>query len=127
MTASPYESPHKHLCFAMFHINEADSIVHKIGDRKIELRDVAVLFAMMSCCDYKTGKVKFVAKTLAKRLNITATNFSASVKRLKQEFLVALVLEQNGDKYYVINPYLFSVGRRQKWGHLVSLFSEAIN
>lgn len=126
MTAPIQERQDKHLCFAMFHIIEADNLVGKIGDRSIELRDVAVLFAMMSCCDYKTGKVRFALKTLAKRLNIREANLSASIKRLKKEFLVASVVEYNGDKYYIINPHLFSVGRKQKWGHLLSLFTEAI-
>ncbi len=127
MTLDAFESPDKNLCFAMFHVNEADNLVHKIGERRIELRDTAVLFAMMAACDYKTGKVKFVAKALAKRLNITETNLSASIKRLKKEFLIALILEPNGEKYYIINPYLFSVGRKQKWGYLLSLFTKAIN
>jgi len=127
MTADAYDTPDRHSHFAMLHMHEMDSFIHKIGERKIEMRDAAVLFAMMSCCDYKTGKVKFIAKTLAQRLNITESSLSASIKRLKKEFLVALILEANSDRYYVINPYLFSVGRRQKWGHLLSLFTSAFN
>ena len=127
MTVDAFENPDRYSCFAMFHIHEADSFVSKICERKIELRDTAVLFAMMATCNHKTGKVKFVAKALAKRLNITETNLSASIKRLKKEFLIALILEPNGEKYYIINPYLFSVGRKQKWGHLLSLFTKAIN
>lgn len=117
----------KHSDFAFFHLIESKNLIKLLKDRKLQPRDFAVLFAIMSQCNTKTGEIRFMVKTLAQQIDMNPTSFSNSLKRLKENFLIATVLSHSGDKFYLINPYLFSVGRKQKWGHLLKLFTEAIN
>lgn len=116
-----------HLCFGMFHFHEARNCIQLLKERKIEYRDLAVLFALMSLCDEKNCILRFSVKDLAAEMNMNKTSLSNSLKRLKANLLIASGIKGCGDKYYLINPYLFSVGRKQKWGHLVKLFTEAVN
>lgn len=84
-----------------------------------------MLFAMMSLCDPRTARIKFMVKNLADDLGVNPTSISASLSRLKKIMLVAQFVERNGDKYYMINPYVFSVGRKQRWGLLLQKFLSA--
>lgn len=117
----------KHSDFAFFHLIEAKKLNELLRDRKLQPKDFAVLFAIMTQCNVKTGEIRFTVKSLSEQIGMNPTSFSNSLKRLKQNLLVATVVKNSGDKYYLINPYLFSVGRKQKWGHLVSLFIQAVN
>ena len=117
----------KHSDFALFHLIESKKLVKLVKNRELQPRDFAVLFAIMTQCDVKTGEIRFMVKTLSEQINMNPTSFSNSLKRLKANFLVATIVKHSGDKYYLINPYLFSVGRRQKWGHLLKTFTEAVN
>lgn len=117
----------EHMCFGMLHFHEARNCIQLLKERKIEYRDLAVLFALMSLCDEKNCILRFSVKDLAAEMNMNKTSLSHSLKRLKANLLIASGIKGCGDKYYLINPYLFSVGRKQKWGHLVKLFTEAVN
>jgi len=109
----------------MFHTLEAQRYFGQIKKRDLQPRDFLVLFAMISLCNTKTGKVRFIAQDLAEELGINKTTLSNSIKRLKTNLIVASILEDDGEKYYMINPYLVSVGRKQKWGHMVNKFAKA--
>ena len=117
----------KHLCFGMIHFLDAIRYIPYLKERKLQPRDFAVLFALMTRCDSKTGKIKFTVNGLASEIGFNPTSLSASLKRLKSALMIANVQERDGERFYLINPYLFSVGRRQKWGHLVKLFNEAFS
>ena len=115
------------MCFGMIHFHEARRCVDLLQDRKIEYRDLAVLFVMISMCDENNCELRFSVKDLAAKIKMNQTSLSNSLKRLKSNLLIASTVKNCGDKFYLVNPYLFSVGRKQKWGHLVSLFIEAVN
>ena len=114
-----------HLNFCMFHTLEAQRYFGQIKKRDLQPRDFLVLFAMISLCNTKTGKVRFIAQDLAEELGINKTTLSNSIKRLKTNLIVASILEDDGEKYYMINPYLVSVGKKQKWGYMVNKFAKA--
>lgn len=117
----------RHLCFGMIHFLDAARYIPHLKERKLQPRDFAVLFALMTRCDSKTGKIKFTVNGLADEIAFNPTSLCASLKRLKQALLIANVQERDGERFYLINPYMFSVGRKQKWGHLVKLFTEALS
>jgi DNA-binding transcriptional ArsR family regulator len=115
------------ICFGMFHFHEARKCTELLAERKIEYRDLAVLFVLISMCDENNCELRFSVKDLAAKIKMNQASLSNSLKRLKSNLLIASTVKNYGDKYYLINPYLFSVGRKQKWGHLVKLFTEAVN
>lgn len=116
-----------HLCFAMFHPLASKDCLSFVTDRTLMQRDFAVLFAMMSHCDTTTGRVKFMGKALAETFRVAPGNISTSISRLKKAKIVAAFTDSTGEKYYMINPYYFSVGRRQKWGHSLIRFMSAFD
>lgn len=116
-----------HLSFAMFHPLAAKDYLALITDRTLLQRDFAVLFAMMCHCDTMTGRVKFMVKTLAETFSVTPGNISTSISRLKKAKLVALLVDTNGERYYMVNPYCFSVGRKQRWGAQLVRFMSAFD
>ena len=111
--------------FGLFHVSEGEKITNHIKNKTILQRDVAVLFAMMSKVDTRTGRIRFVVKNLAAEFDVQPSSISASLSRLKKAMLVATFKEYNGDKYYMVNPYLFSVGTKQRWGLFTQKFLSA--
>lgn len=124
---NPHESEDKHLAFGLFHVNEARLWLHKIKDRSLNLRDMTLLFAMMSLANTKTGMIRFTIKELALDLGVNPTSLSASLSRLKKQCMVATLKGDHGDRYYMINPYLFSVGSKKNWGFMLKRFKSAFN
>ena len=110
--------------FCMFHSLEAQKYFGQIKKRELQPRDFLVLFAMMSVCDTKTGKIKFAVQSLAEEIGMNKTTFSNSIKRLKVNLIIAFILEENGEKYYIINPYLVSVGGKGKWAFTLKKFAK---
>jgi hypothetical protein len=124
---NPHEADDKHLAFGLFHVNEARLWLHKIKDRSLNLRDMTLLFAMMSLANTKTGMIRFTIKELASDLGVNPTSLSASLSRLKKQCIVATLKGDHGDRYYMINPYLFSVGTRKNWGFMLKRFKSAFD
>jgi hypothetical protein len=111
----------------MFHPLASRDCLSLVSDRTLLQRDFAVLFAMMAYCDTTTGRIKFMGKALAETFRVAPGNISTSISRLKKARVVAAFVDSMGEKYYMINPYYFSVGRRQKWGHSLVRFMSAFN
>ena len=111
--------------FALFHVFECEKVIELVKNKVLNQRDISVLFAIMSKIDTRTGRARFVVKNLATEFGVNATSISASISRLKKAVLIATFTEYSGDKYYLVNPYLFSVGTKQRWGLFVQKFSSA--
>jgi hypothetical protein len=113
--------------FGFFHFSECKKLIDMVKNRQVRLSDVGVLFALMSLVNMRSGRIKFLVKNMAEELNYTPHAVSLALSRLKKVCLVASFTERNGDKYYMINPYLFSVGSRQRWGLSIKKFFSAFN
>jgi len=113
--------------FGLFYFSECKKLMDMVKNKEIRLSDVGLLFAIMSLVDMRTGRIKFIVKNLAEELNYTPNSVSLALSRLKKVYLIALFIERNGDKYYMVNPYLFSVGSRQRWGLSIKKFFSAFN
>lgn len=111
--------------FAFFHFHEAAKLIQLVQEKKLANRDITILLAIMSKINVRTGRAKFMVKNLAAEFNTSASSISASISRLKKEFVVASFVEYSGDKYYMVNPYLLSVGSKQRWGLAVRTFFSA--
>lgn len=111
--------------FALFHVTDCEKVIQLVKDRTLLQRDVAVLFAIMSKIDTRTARARFLVKNLAIEFNVQSSSISASLSRLKKAMLIATFMEYNGDKYYMVNPHLFSVGTKQRWGLYLKKFVSA--
>jgi predicted transcriptional regulator len=90
-------------------------------------QDVTVLFRLVDCTDWRSGKAKITVNQLAEDLALQPSNVSLSISRLKKELLVVMIRERStGDRYFLPNPYLTS-NTRAKQAHLWQLFQAARN
>ena len=109
--------------FVMVHQRDLESAISLVATRKLELRDMAVFMGLMAHMNWRSGRVPITAKALAERLGIKLPVCVSSLTRLKKEMLVARVVDRNsGDNYYLLNPYVASVGGPQRRGHLWAQF-----
>lgn len=109
--------------FVMVHQRDLESAISLVAARKLELRDMAVFMGLMAHMNWRSGRVSITAKALAEQLGIKLPVCVSSLTRLKKEMLVARVVDRNsGDNYYLLNPYVASVGGPQRRGLLWAQF-----
>jgi hypothetical protein len=113
--------------FGFFHFTECKKLIDMVKNNEIKLGDLGILFALMSLVDPRTGKIKFMVKVVAEKFNYSPNAISLALSRLKKAFLLASFIDKGGEKYYMINPYLFSVGSRQRWGISIKKFFDVVN
>jgi len=113
--------------FVMVHQRDLESAISLVAARKLELRDMAVFMGLMAHMNWRSGRVPITAKALAERLGIKLPVCVSSLTRLKKEMLVARVVDRNsGDNYYLLNPYVASVGGPQRRGLLWAQFKASL-
>lgn len=113
--------------FVMVHQRDLDSAISLVGTRKLELRDMAVFMGLMAHMNWRSGRVPITAKALANRLQIKLPTCVSSLTRLKKELLVTRVVDRHtGENYYLLNPYVASVGSPQRRGHLWAQFQASL-
>lgn len=113
--------------FVMVHQRDLESAISLVATRKLELRDMAVFMGLMAHMNWRSGRVPITAKALAERLGIKLPVCVSSLTRLKKEMMVARVVDRNsGDNYYLLNPYVASVGGPQRRGLLWAQFKASL-
>lgn len=106
---------------------DLQSVLALTGQRRLELRDTAVLMGLIAYVDWRSGRSKVSAKFLAEQLGIQLTHCARSLTRLRNERLAVRIYdERTGETFFLLNPYLASVGGAKRRGHLYAQFSEAL-
>lgn len=114
--------------FVMVHQRDLDSTIALLGQRKLELRDAAVFLTLLNYVNWRSGRAHVTAKYIAERLSIQLPVCVSAITRLKREGLVSRVMDQRtGENYYLVNPYLASVGGPQRRGHLWAQFHASLD
>ncbi len=103
------------------------SAVAGVADKRLLYRDLAVLMALMANVNWRSGKAHVTQRCLADQLQMQPSHVSTSIKRLREEGLLARALDQpTGQWHFIVNPRLASVGSPQRRGHLFQQFDEAL-
>jgi len=98
-----------------------------LKEKRLQPRDLAVLVAMLSNADWRSGRIKTTARGLAEQMGIQQSNCTTSISRLRAAMLVSHVYNvRTGDSYYLINPYVASVGSPQRRGMLMQQFRDSL-
>lgn len=113
--------------FVMFHqTRDLDAVMDAIASRDLELRDISVLVAIVAHMD-RFGRARVTGAAIAERLDIKPAVCIASITRLKRQQLVVRAHDRSsGERYFLINPFVFSVGGPQRRNHLWALFKAAL-
>lgn len=113
--------------FVMVHQRDLDSTIALLGQRRLELRDAAVFLVLVNYVNWRSGKAKVTTSYIAERLNVKLPVAVSAITRLRKEGLVRRVVDRRtGEAYFLINPYLASVGGPQRRGHLWHQFDESL-
>ena len=112
--------------FAMFIQEEGRKLWPLVKQRALKPMDLCVVDYLCSHMEVKTGRIERRTMDIAKDLGLTDSHLTQSMKRLKQEHLLAKGLKGTG-YYWMLNPYFWSVGRRELQGKRVAAFQRLIN
>jgi RIO-like serine/threonine protein kinase len=113
--------------FVKKHVLAIGEVVDLLGERKLELRDAAVLYALEAYCSWRSGRVRVTPRKLAERLSMQEKHVISSLTRLRKlELLAKGMDEHTGEWFYLLNPNLLTVGTKQTMGLLRKSFSDAL-
>jgi hypothetical protein len=114
--------------FVMVHQRDLDSTIALLGERRLELRDAAVFLVLLNYVNWRSGRSHVSVTYIAERLNVKLPVAVSAISRLRKENLIAKVVDRKtGERYFLINPFLASVGGPQRRGHLWSQFEESLD
>lgn len=104
------------------------AVVEATAMRRLQPRDSAVMNALIAHVNWRSGRIAVTGTHLAELLRMKQQDVSASIKRLRQEKLLARVVDPvSRNTFFLINPRLLWVGSTQRRGHLFQQFDEAIH
>lgn len=113
--------------FVMVHQRDLDSTIALLGQRRLQLRDAAVFLVLINYVNWRSGRVHITTKFIAERLQVKLPVAVSAITRLRKENLVRRVIEPStGEAYFLINPFLASVGGPRRRGHLWQQFADAM-
>lgn len=113
--------------FVKVHKLELAKLLPLFRDRTLPPRDAAVLICLWEGMDVNTAKIRLTAAGIAEQLGTRRTDVVHSLSRLKRLSLLAAVkCPRTGECYYMLNPYLASVGAGKKWAWIYRQFQEAL-
>lgn len=122
---NPKDSGHED--FVMVHRKDLDAVIDLVKTRRLQLRDMAVFNALIAEMEPTTGKVRVTASHLSERLGVKLPVCISALTRLRKEFLVSKVHDKrSGSYYFLLNPYVASVGGPQRRGHLWQQFQDSL-
>ena len=100
---SPYE------LFTMVYHKDTGSLVDLIRDRALMPMDAAVLLFLVTKVELSTSRISVGASYIAESVNVSTGVVQASLKRLREHFVLGKGLK-NGLPYYMLNPHYFHTG-----------------
>ncbi len=113
--------------FVKTHLLEMDRCLDLVAERRLELRDMAVLWALMAHASWRTGKIIVTVDKLAERLRMQKPHVVSSITRLRKELLLTKGKDpHNGTPFYLLNPAVASVGPAQTKGRMWQVFKESL-
>jgi len=114
--------------FVMVHQRDLDSTIALLGERKLELRDAAVFLVLLNYVNWRSGRAHVSTRFIAERLQVKLPVAVSAITRLRKENLVRRIVDRRtGETYFLINPFLASVGGPSRRGHLWQQFEDTVD
>lgn len=113
--------------FIKCHNLEIYQYIQMSATKFLERRDFATLLALVWRMDARSGRVKTTVNFIAEQFAVKPSDISASITRLKKCRLVCSIYNsQTGERFFLVNPALFSVGGKNKRAALIKTFNKAL-
>lgn len=113
--------------FAM-HWLGSDIVQNLLREKQISLGDIGLLHLLIGLMDPNTGRVPVTARALADAYDRHLGPLKTQLGCLLRHQLIARGRDDaTGQRFFLIHPYIASVGGPQRRGFLWKQFSEAID
>lgn len=113
--------------FIKFFLPGALQLTDLLAKKRIQPRDLAVLIAMASEMQIRSGRTAMRSSRISELLNVSQNHIKASIKRLRQACLIVRVIDNRTHvEMYLMSPYLFSGGSEKQRGFQIKNYQEAI-
>lgn len=113
--------------FVMLHRQGREACVALLQERKLQPRDLAVLWAMTLHLNWRSGRMRVTASHLAKETKMDVSVVVNSLKRLRDNLVISKVYEEaTGESYFLFNPWYVSAGSSKRRGHAQQQFTESL-
>lgn len=110
----------------MVQLQDLTRLVELAGQRKLALRDGALILALISHTEVSTGRIYVTAAQLADDLQVAESEVRAGISRLKKQLLLRLIKRRDtGDRYFLLNPWVVRSGKPAAIGLAMQQFKEA--
>lgn len=104
---------------------DAEAVFAAVARKSLLPMDGFVFWGLVHHMD-RFGKVRITTNALAELLGFNPQATSRSITRLRRQMMVAKVYDRKtGEHYFLLNPYVASVGGPQRRGHLWAQFQAA--
>lgn len=112
--------------FAMVHLSNLGQYVELARQKRIHGRDVLVFLALVRHINPMTGRVNVTLRQIAEELGQSHQNVCTFFNRLQKENLAVRCRVKNSrEVYFLLNPWVVSVGGRSKQAQLWHQFKLA--
>lgn len=114
--------------FVMLHQTvDAEKAFAAVAAKDLTPGDLAIFLVLMHHMD-RAGKVRVAVSTVASLLGYHPNSCSRALARLRKQELVAKGFDpRTGEHYFLLNPFVASVGSGQRRGHLWKQFEAALD
>ena len=114
--------------FVICYTDQVQRFSNLIKEKSLKPKDVAVVFALLSFYNPRTGLCHVTVKHLAESIEGNYTDVSASISRLKKSLVLTTYVDKvSGQKSIFLNPFIFVSGGRSKRGFLQARFMSLVN
>ena len=107
--------------FTMLIHGEVRKLWPLVRERRLKPLDLCVVQYLASHMDIRTGRIEVRTKDIGEELGLSARLLTPSLKRLRDEHLLAKGLKGTG-YYWMLNPHVWHVGGSRTQGKRISAF-----
>lgn len=113
--------------FVMVHRKGQEALVALLEQRCLLPRDLAVVWALLSHLNWRSGRMRVTATYLAQQTAMRLPDVSNSLRRLRENRVISRVYDQAaGEAYFLFNPWYISAGSSKRRGHAQRQFEESL-
>lgn len=111
----------------MLHRQGREACAELLRERKLQPRDLAVLWGLTIHLHWRSGRVKVSATHLANQLGMRLPDVTHSLKRLRENLVITKVYDPTtSESHFLFNPWYISVGSSKRRGHVHRQFQDSL-
>lgn len=113
--------------FIKIHSEGLGELLDLLRLKKLQPKDMAVLITMATVMEPNSNRTYIRARKIAELLNTNINTTHASIKRLREHFLIVKTTDKElGNTFNLVSPYIFTNCRPDKRPNRIAEYNQAI-